>query len=128
MEAIDSNEAMKRHCLDTGFICVVAITDDENKQETTDVLNGLKQKKTGYEYGWIHASQSKDIAHLLQLPEDYPSLFILHPTKQVYRNYVGAFDEKNVQQWLERIQSGTLDAWPYKGDIKLNQKLEHDEL
>ncbi|KAG1469943.1 hypothetical protein G6F56_002964 [Rhizopus delemar] len=124
VEAIDSNEAMKRHCLDTGFICVVAITDDENKQETTDVLNGLKQKKTGYEYGWIHASQSKDIAHLLQLPEDYPSLFILHPTKQVYRNYVGAFDEKNVQQWLERIQSGTLDAWPYKE----RQKEEVEEL
>ncbi|KAG0741012.1 hypothetical protein G6F62_006851 [Rhizopus arrhizus] len=126
VEAVESDVIMKRHCLDTNSICVLAITDSENQQETIDILNELKAKKDSFEYGWIHASQSSDIIRTLQLPEDYPSLFILHPTKHAYRNYVGAFDKDKIGQWLDGIK--TMDAWPFKGDIKLTEKREHDEL
>lgn len=126
VEAITSDAIMKRHCLDTNSICVLAITDSENQQETVDILNALKAKKDTFEYGWIHASQSSDIIRTLQLPEDYPSLFILHPTKQAYRNYVGAFDKDKIGQWLDSLKM--MDAWSFKGDIKLTEKREHDEL
>lgn len=94
------------------------------------------------QFGWIYADQSKEIINLLQLTEDHPSIFFVHPSKQLYRNYVGSWSEKNLQKWLNQVGSGRIQAWPYKGELKLNEKpqyteepiieeeevLEHDEL
>ncbi|PHZ07997.1 thioredoxin-domain-containing protein [Rhizopus microsporus ATCC 52813] len=127
VEAITTNDSLKQHCLNTNQICVLVITDDQDKQETIDILNVLKDKNDKFQYGWMHASQSADIVNALQLPQDYPSLFILHPSKHAFRNYVGAFDENKIHQWLNRVSSGAVDAWAYKGDIKLIER-QHDEL
>lgn len=127
MEAITTNDSLKQHCLNTNQICVLVITDEQDKQETIDILNALKDKNDKFQYGWMHASQSADIVNTLQLPQDYPSLFILHPSKHAFRNYVGAFDENKIHQWLNRVSSGAVDAWAYRGDIKLTER-QHDEL
>jgi protein disulfide-isomerase A6 len=80
-----------------------------------------------FQFGWIHADQSREISNLLQLPEDYPSIFFVHPSKQLYRNYVGSWSEKNLQKWLNQVGSGHIQAWPYKGELKLNEKPQYTE-
>ncbi len=131
--AIEDDAILKNRCLEastSNTICVIAITGDEDKQETVDTLNTLKDKEDkswpfDLQYGWVHADQSKDIINTLQLPEDYPSLFILHPKKNLYRNYVGSWSEKNIQQWINQVGSGRVQAWTFNGDLKINEKPEH---
>lgn len=120
---------MKNHCLNASgnTICVIAVTGEEDKQETVDTLNVLKDKEDkswsfDLQYGWVHADQAKDIMNTLQLAEDYPTLFILHPNRQLYRNYVGSWSEKNLQQWLNQVGSGRVQAWTFQGTLKVNEK------
>lgn len=110
-------------------ICVVALTEDEDKQDTFVTLNSIKDKvkyadNLNIEYVWVHADQSKNIISQLQIPEDYPSLFFVHPSKHLYRNYVGSWNEGNLQKWLDQVSSGRVQAWPYTGTLSLNDKPE----
>ncbi|CAO3625508.1 unnamed protein product [Mucor hiemalis] len=127
--AIEDDNIMKNHCLNASgnTICVIAVTGEEDKQETVDTLNVLKDKEDkswsfDLQYGWVHADQAKDIMNTLQLAEDYPTLFILHPNRQLYRNYVGSWSEKNLQQWLNQVGSGRVQAWTFQGTLKVNEK------
>ncbi|KAI8977179.1 hypothetical protein BDF20DRAFT_873406 [Mycotypha africana] len=141
--AINTTEQLKKHCLDnknSKAICVIALVSDDDKEDTLTTLNNLKDKveeEDGVEltYGWIHASQSKGIKESLQLSEDYPSLFILHPSKQLFRNYIGSWNDDNLLKWLNQVASWKLQAWPYSSDLKLttantenNGEAGHDEL
>ena len=134
MEAYEDDKALSDHCLKSSgnVICVIAITGDEDKQETIDTLNMLKVKKDDswafdLQYGWIRADQAKSIVNSLQLPEDYPALFIIHPNKQLFRNYVGSWSQKNLEQWLNQVGSGRVQAWAYKDELKINEKPAHVE-
>lgn len=123
---------MGSHCLNApgNTVCVIAITGDEDMQDTLNTLNVLKdtEKKSeglDLQYGWIHADQAREISDTLQLSQDYPSIFIVHPSKQLYKNYVGSWSEKNLQQWLNQVGSGRINAWNYKGDLKISEKPAH---
>lgn len=129
MVALDTNDVLENNCLtSTGnIVCVIAITGDEDKQDTLDTLNALKdkvspQQSLDFEYGWIHADQSHHIINTLQLTEDYPSIFILHPSKHLFRNYIGSWSEGNLVKWLNQIGSGRVQAWSYNGALKLSEK------
>lgn len=137
---IETNDVFSKKCLDVSpnTICVIALTDDDDKQDTLKTLNSIKDtikdsSNLNIEYGWIHADQSKEIISQLQIPEDYPSMFFVHPSKQLYRNFVGSWSESNLQKWLTQVSSGRVQAWPYSGTLSLNDKpeqeeIEHDEL
>ncbi|KAG1080510.1 hypothetical protein G6F42_023324 [Rhizopus arrhizus] len=135
--AYNTDKILEEKCLKlTGnSVCVIAITGDEDKQETLDTLNALKDKVSSsqqnldFEYGWIHGDQSKDILNTLQLSEDYPSIFILHPSKNLFRNYVGSWSEENLVKWLNQIGSGRVQAWSYNGALKLSEApSSHDDI
>lgn len=136
VEGIENDKVLADHCLTasgSNTICVIAITGDEDKNETVEILNALKDKESrtdvafDLQYGWIYADQAQDIVKTLQLPEDYPSLFILHPNRKIYRNYIGSWSEKNLLQWLNQVSSGRVQAWSYQGDLKVNPKPEYIE-
>jgi protein disulfide-isomerase A6 len=134
VEAIENDKILADHCLNasSNTICVIAITGEEDKKETVDTLNVLKDKEAKSEaldlqYGWVYADQARDIINTLQLPEDYPSMFILHPSKGIYRNYIGSWSEKNLLQWLNQVSSGRVQAWSYQGELKINDKPEYVE-
>lgn len=123
---------MQEHCLNapSNTICVIAIIGEDDKQETLDTLQILKdtEKKSDaldFQYGWIHADQANDITNALQLSQDYPSIFIIHPSKQLFNNYVGSWSEKNLQQWLGQVASGRINAWTYKDDLKISEKPDY---
>ncbi|KAL9541070.1 hypothetical protein PS6_010476 [Mucor atramentarius] len=135
--AYNTDKILEEKCLKlTGnSVCVIAITGDEDKQETLDTLNALKDKVSSsqqnldFEYGWIHGDQSKDILNTLQLSEDFPSIFILHPSKNLFRNYVGSWSEENLIKWLNQIGSGRVQAWSYNGALKLSEApSSHDDI
>ncbi|GAN02072.1 thioredoxin domain containing protein [Mucor ambiguus] len=133
--AYDTDKVLEEQCLKlTGnSVCVIAITGDEDKQDTLHTLNALKdkvspsQQNLEFEYGWIHADRSKDIINTLQLSEDYPSIFIVHPSKLLFRNYIGSWSEENLVKWLNQIGSGRVQAWSYKGSLKLNEAPSHQD-
>lgn len=136
MIALETNDILENSCLKfTGnTVCVIAITGDEDKQDTLDTLNALKDKVSpkqslDFEYGWIHADQSRHIINTLQLSEDYPSIFILHPSKHLFRNYIGSWSEGNLVTWLNQIGSGRVQAWSYNGALELSEKpaISNDE-
>ncbi|GAA5813602.1 hypothetical protein MFLAVUS_007085 [Mucor flavus] len=132
VQAIENDKIMQEHCLNapSNTICVIAIIGEDDKQETLDTLQILKdtEKKSDaldFQYGWIHADQANDITNALQLSQDYPSIFIIHPSKQLFNNYVGSWSEKNLQQWLGQVASGRINAWTYKDDLKISEKPDY---
>ncbi|RCI04919.1 protein disulfide isomerase (PDI) protein, partial [Rhizopus stolonifer] len=134
--AFENDHVFSKSCLKSSpnTICVVAITNEDDKQETVGTLNTLKEKiipSEAFEFqlGWIHADQSQSIIQDLQLSQDSPLLFFLHPSKQLYRNYIGSWNEKNLLAWINQIGSGRVQAWPYKSELKITEKpMDHDEL
>lgn len=127
MVEIKTDAILSKQCKKTGkSVCVIGLTGDDDKQETVDILNELLKggNPDTYEYGWIHAERSSDIIHRLQLVEDYPALVIVNMENKLYRPYVGSFESKNINNWLKR----NYPDWSFTGDLKLSERVAHDEL
>ncbi|KAI8884984.1 thioredoxin-domain-containing protein [Backusella circina FSU 941] len=124
---IKTDANLSKQCQKTGnSVCVIGLTGDDDKQETVDVLNELLKggNPDTFEYGWIHAERSSDIIKKLQLVEDYPALIVVNMEKKLYRPYVGSFESKNINNWLKR----NYPDWSFTGDLKLSDRIAHDEL
>ncbi|KAI8331820.1 hypothetical protein EDC96DRAFT_548709 [Choanephora cucurbitarum] len=137
--ALEDNDSFAKSCLkaSTSTICIVAITNQDDKQDTVDMLNTLRTKFTptnglDFQFAWLYADQSQSITNSLQVPQDSHSIFFLRPSKQLYRNYIGSWSEQNLLNWLNQINTGRIQAWPYKDDLKVDLKPVdepiHDEL
>lgn len=136
---MEDNDIFTKSCLKTSpsTICVVAITNQDDKQDTVKMLNTLKDKLVSsngldFQFAWLYADQSQTITNGLQIPQDSPSIFFLRPSKQLYRNYIGSWSEQNLMAWLNQINGGRIQAWPYKDELKIDIKPVdepvHDEL
>ncbi|KAJ8654702.1 protein disulfide-isomerase domain [Lichtheimia ornata] len=117
---ITSDAELDEFCLKTGRICVMAITNDEEEESTKSILNDIN--KTGsslYRVAWIPDNKASAMIRHLDLSADLPVLFLVHPSKQLYRPYVGAWDAKAISSWLEKVVRGTISPWPYQGNLSL---------
>lgn len=141
MEELISNDKLKQHCIQTGnTICAITIVskDDDEKEENIKLLNEINDENTNnlFRFGWITNEKATDIMKQLDLVEDFPGLFIIHPSKQLYRPYIGAWDKKSIVKWLGQISSGRIQAWSYSGELKISESTTsnndqdhaHDEL
>ncbi|KAI9323354.1 thioredoxin-like protein [Dichotomocladium elegans] len=122
-EQVASNEDLEKHCLNSGKICVLAITNDEEKTATLEVLEALnKASVTGlYQYSWIPDAKAPLLIKKLDLVADYPSLVLVHPSKELYRPYVGSWNHDAIARWLGQITSGTLTPWSYQGKLIIDE-------
>ncbi|KAI9025105.1 hypothetical protein CLU79DRAFT_746284 [Phycomyces nitens] len=131
VEEFVSDEVLGKHCLDTGNICVIAILQ-EDKDETLAMFKALNEANSNpplFRFGWISDSKAAQIMDKLDLVHDFPTLFILHPGKKLYRPYIGAWDQAKIKKWLGDISSGKVSAWPYQGVLSIsNEKQWRDEL
>ncbi|KAI7863783.1 hypothetical protein BDF14DRAFT_1841102 [Spinellus fusiger] len=134
VQEFSSDETFAKHCLDTSKICVVAVVQNEDKDISLAMFKSLNEasNKFGlFQFGWMTDEKAVAVVEKLDLVRDFPTLFILHPTKQLYRPYVGAWDEKKISQWLGSISSGKISAWPYQGVLSIasvSNNQQHDEL
>ncbi|KAL0088345.1 hypothetical protein J3Q64DRAFT_1725209 [Phycomyces blakesleeanus] len=132
VEEIVSDEVLGKHCLDTGNICVIAIVQ-EDKDETLAMFKALNEASSNpplFRFGWMTDLKATQIMDKLDLVHDFPTLFILHPGKKLYRPYIGAWDQEKIKRWLGDISSGKVSAWPYKGALTISNsdKQWRDEL
>lgn len=117
---ITSDAELDDYCLKTGRICVMAITHDEEEESTKAILNDINKSGSSlYRVAWIPENKSSAISRHLDLSADLPVLFLVHPSKQLYRPYVGAWDAKSISSWLEKVVRGTISPWPYQGTLSL---------
>ncbi|KAI9267972.1 hypothetical protein BDA99DRAFT_504531 [Phascolomyces articulosus] len=126
---LDSDSQLKEHCLDSAKICVIAIATEEDQKETVDILSNLNDNSQLYRFGWIRDTKASEIVEKLDLVADYPTLFLVHPAKKLYRSYVGAFEEKAIGRWLDQVASGRIQAWPFEATLSIQDTVRaHDEL
>ncbi|KAI8081652.1 uncharacterized protein BX664DRAFT_340929 [Halteromyces radiatus] len=128
---LGTNEALKEHCLASGnIICAITIVSPEEKDEGITVLNDINEQNTNtlFRFGWMTSDKASDIIQQLDLVQDYPGLFILHASKQLYRPYIGAWENKSITRWLNQISSGRVQAWPYSGDLKVTDTTEQQQV
>ncbi|KAI9491047.1 hypothetical protein BDB00DRAFT_834980 [Zychaea mexicana] len=121
---ITSDSQLQESCLASGKICVVAVVTEDDKKETEEMLNKLNDdnKSQLFRYSFISdPSKASNIVEKLDLAADYPTLFLVHPAKQLYRPYIGAWEEKAVSQWLNQIATGRIQAWPFEGKLSIKQ-------
>ena len=119
MIEIASDSQLQQHCLDSAKICVIAIVTEADQKKTTQMLNNLNDNSQLYRFFWISDTKASDIVEKLDLVADYPTLFIVHPAKKLYRPYVGAYEEKGIARWLDQVVSGRIQAWPFEGKLKI---------
>lgn len=123
---------MKQHCIEAGnTICTIVIVSEDEKDENIKLLNDINDENTNalFRFGWVTSEKASDIMKQLDLVEDFPGLFIIHPSKQLYRPYIGAWDKKNIIKWLGQISTGRVQAWSYNGELKISDRVHtpHEE-
>ncbi|KAG0166587.1 protein disulfide isomerase (PDI) protein [Apophysomyces sp. BC1034] len=110
-------------------INVVALVSGVEKKETIEMMDSLNQQHGAlFRFGWMDESKAGSVIDKLDLVRDFPTLFIIHPGKQLYRPYIGAWDKASISKWLESIGTGKLQAWPYQGELVVSEKQWRDEL
>ncbi|ORZ10554.1 hypothetical protein BCR42DRAFT_494567 [Absidia repens] len=122
VEELGTNETLQKQCATSGnTICAIAIVTPEEKDESITLLNEINDQNTNplFRFGWMTNDKAADIIKQLDLVEDYPGLFILHASKQMFRPYIGAWDNKSITRWLGQIASGRVQAFTYSGDLKV---------
>lgn len=131
IQEIKTTKDFEDHCLKSGKICAIAIVNDDSREETVSMLKEFNKSSDLFQFSWLKDKKASSIAKKLDLVADYPTMFILHPSKHLYRPYVGAWDAKSIKQWLDQIASGRVQAWPYEADLEIQEESEeqlHDEL
>ncbi|CAO3625800.1 unnamed protein product [Cunninghamella blakesleeana] len=141
VEELLSNDKLKQHCIQPGnVICAITIVsnDDDDKVENIKLLNEINDENTNnlFRFGWITSEKATDIMKQLDLVEDFPGLFIIHPSKRLYRSYIGAWDKNSIVKWLGQISTGRIQAWSYSDELKISESTTskneqdhaHDEL
>ncbi|ORZ03680.1 hypothetical protein BCR43DRAFT_483775 [Syncephalastrum racemosum] len=122
-----NNDAFKKQC-DGNALCVIAIVSEDEKEETLDMLEKLNTDASPrYRFAWTSAAKAAQMTQKLDLAQDLPTLFLVQPTKQVFRTYVGPWEAKGISNWLDQISTGRMQAWPYEGSLEITERL-HDEL
>ncbi|KAI8142447.1 hypothetical protein BJV82DRAFT_614932 [Fennellomyces sp. T-0311] len=116
---ITSDDDLEKHCLESAKICVIAIVTEDDQTSTADMLNKLNDNSKLYHFAWIKDSKASSIVETLDLVSDYPTLFLVRPAKQLFRSYVGAWEEKPISRWLEQVATGRLQAWPFEGKLTI---------
>ncbi|CAO3580656.1 unnamed protein product [Absidia cylindrospora] len=122
VQELGTNEALQKQCVTSGnTICAIAIVTPEEKDESITMLNEINDQNTNtlFRFGWMTNDKATDIIEQLDLVQDYPGLFILHASKQMFRPYIGAWDNKSITRWLGQIASGRVQAFTYSGDLKV---------
>ncbi|KAI8978532.1 thioredoxin-like protein [Pilobolus umbonatus] len=106
--SIDTESQFKAHC---PKLCLIAVTDTENKPDVISTLHDLPIPSA-----YLDASSPlvSTFHSLLDLSDDIPSFFLIHPIKQVYRPYLGAMDTKKISHWLKQVESGHIPTWHYR--------------
>ncbi|KAI9304224.1 hypothetical protein BJ944DRAFT_240754 [Cunninghamella echinulata] len=132
VEELASNDKLKQHCIEAGnTICTIVIVSEDEKDENIKLLNDINDENTNtlFRFGWMTSEKASDIMKQLDLVEDFPGLFIIHPSKQLYRPYIGAWDKKNIIKWLGQISTGRVQAWSYNGELKISDRVHtpHEE-
>ncbi|SAM02688.1 hypothetical protein [Absidia glauca] len=126
VEELASDKTLQHHC--ASGICVVAIVSPEEKDDLKVVHELHDQNTNGlFRFGWMTSDKASAIVKQLDLVQDYPGLFILHASKQLYRPYVGAWDQKSIARWLDQIASGRVQAFAFSGDLKISSEEQHQE-
>ncbi|KAI7850118.1 hypothetical protein BDC45DRAFT_519048 [Circinella umbellata] len=126
---IASDSQLQQHCLDSAKICVIAIVTEADQKETSEMLNKLNDNSQLYRFSWISDTKASDIVEKLDLVADYPTLFLVHPSKKLYRPYIGAYEEKAISRWLDQVATGRIQAWPFEGKLKIQDtRRVRDEL
>lgn len=130
VQEIQTTKDFEEQCLKSGKICAVAIVTDDDRQETVSMLKEFNESSDLFRFSWLKDSKASSIVEKLDIVADYPTMFILHPSKHLYRPYVGAWDAIAIKQWLDQIASGRVQAWPFEGDLQVHESVEqpHDEL
>ncbi|KAI8373215.1 uncharacterized protein BYT42DRAFT_62213 [Radiomyces spectabilis] len=133
VQELNSDKEMEQHCSSSAnVICVIAVvpTDEKEKADTVELLKELSAASSQrFHFGWILEDRSASVVGKLDLVRDFPTLFIVHTNKQLYRPYVGAWNKQNIMQWLDQIASGRTQAWSYQGSLKIDaSKQWRDEL
>ncbi|KAI8342571.1 hypothetical protein BC941DRAFT_413150 [Chlamydoabsidia padenii] len=126
VEELATDATLQQHCSKTGNnICVITIVSPEEKDQGIKLLTEIHEQNTNelFRFGWMTSDKAADIIQQLDLVQDYPGLFILHPSKQLYRPYIGAWDNKSITRWLGQIASGRVQAFTFSGDLKLSEDI-----
>lgn len=127
-------------------ICVVGILpavyaeDERSAKEQADAikmmeaLKKLEHDKNGnmspFLFQWVDSELGSDLVSKFDMSQDFPTLVVVKPSKNVYRPYVGAWNEVSIKTWLDIVAHGRLPVWDYKGEpqIKTADKAPRDEL
>ncbi|KAF7722282.1 protein disulfide isomerase (PDI) protein [Apophysomyces ossiformis] len=126
VQEIESVGVLNHH---RATINVIALVTEDEKAETMEILNSLNQRHGAlFRFGWMAENKASSIIDKLDLVRDFPTLFIIHPGKKLYRPYIGAWDKSSISKWLEHISTGKIQTWPYQGELSVSDKQWRDEL
>ncbi|ORX50935.1 thioredoxin-domain-containing protein [Hesseltinella vesiculosa] len=128
VQALTTTEQLQEMCpASANVICAIALLSEEEREQGIQLLNELNEKDKNdglFRYGWIASDNASGLIQALDLMQDFPSLFILHNSKQLYRPFVGAWDEPSLSRWLSQIATGRVAAWPYTGPLEISTSEE----
>ncbi|RKP12780.1 hypothetical protein BJ684DRAFT_20698 [Piptocephalis cylindrospora] len=114
-------------CPEKRHLCLLAILDPEaeDHEDNLVTLREVKaqdyERKGKYKFAWVPGPMAKSIVQTLDMSVDtYPSLAILSPSRHLYRSFLGAFETKSVDRFLQDTANGKARTFGYSGDLKLD--------
>ncbi|KAI8075130.1 hypothetical protein BC940DRAFT_229939 [Gongronella butleri] len=123
MQELTSTAQLTALCPSTeNVICALALVAEGDEAEGVDLMKKLNDNASTsplFRFGWVRSSQARELMNKLDLVDDFPGLVIVHSSKQLYRPFIGAWDEQSVSRWLSQIASGRLSAYPYSGELAI---------
>ena len=120
------DELVDQSCLDVfcvhgkASLCAVLVASGSapSLSESLTLFRGIADARADpvYQHVWLDSDKHADF--LLQAfglyPADYPQLVVLSAKKDRHVNYLGAFSQDDVSDWLRKITAGKVRTVPYE--------------
>jgi len=107
-------------CLNQSGICVITFFSPENAGEEDHkkylaTYNTIMESfKKQFRFLWMDGIVQAKLVDYFYLRSGFPALIVLSPKKNRYSNYVGAFEQESLTNFLNGILNGSKRTIEYK--------------
>jgi len=97
-------------------LCVVSFFSEENtgaddhKRYVDAILKVAKKNHKLFQFLWIDGVEQINFMEHFHLASGFPELIVYSPAKSSYVPFVGSFEEKTINEFLEQVMRGTRKA------------------
>ena len=128
---LSTQASLESECLSTrNQICAIAFLTKEEEfpeslqefEQNHSILSNVNNDFEDIRFFWVNPLKHKGLLETLKVPDIFPGLVIVKPSRNIYRALNTPYDSQSIAKFLRSVLDGKIKMNEYKGNLLLDAK------